>query len=703
MIPPPSLDLRLRNLLRAIRPACTGAALVALSFSAVVAVGLLANLRATPADPQADPELAALKARLVLEPASTRLKEEIRAADRRLRQELLQRRAVTRKGAVLLVGGAIVLVLSLGLLAAAPPRPEKPAPVLEEESSSRRLAAAGRLGVLGVILLLAGGTAGWAMLAAADRTPALSARAPDEPAPASQPLRPDGNAVARPPLPPPRPLAAVMPGLEQIRRNWPRFRGPLGAGVYDGPAPTRWDANTGEGILWKRELPLPGHSSAVVWGSRVVVTAADKDARKVLCFDADSGRLLWEREVKTADTPAKPPEVNEGTGFAAPTAAADGNCFVAVFATGDIACFEADGNERWSRNLHLGDNAYGYASSLDLVAGLVIVQVDQGGEEEGKSRLLALDVKTGAVAWEVQRPVGGSWASPIVAPLVDKVAVLALGEPYLIAHDLEDGAELWRAKVGGRDGAPSPILAGGLVFAIQTNTDLSAVRPDGNDDVTETHVVWKAEESVPDITSPVSDGNHVWTLTTHGDLTRRRVADGQEDGNRELKMNFQASPSLAGGKLYLLSEEGTMLILEAGGEMKELARCELGEKTVASPAFVGGRIYIRGEKHLFCIGKIAESRISNRGITNVEVRGPRSAAAPKGDLTSIFDIPCSPFVIRLPLSCIADLMESRMSNRGIANVEGRRDPGAVAPRADLTSLFDIPCSLFVIPSGRHTN
>jgi hypothetical protein len=63
-----------------------------------------------------------------------------------------------------------------------------------------------------------------------------------------------------------------------------------------------------------------------------------------------------------------------------------------------------------------------------------------------------------------------------------------------------------------------------------------------------------------------------------------------------------ASPSLVGDKLYLLSDKGIMFIAEVEPEYKELARCELGEKSHASPAFVDKRIYIRGLKNLYCIG-----------------------------------------------------------------------------------------------------
>ena len=67
-------------------------------------------------------------------------------------------------------------------------------------------------------------------------------------------------------------------------------------------------------------------------------------------------------------------------------------------------------------------------------------------------------------------------------------------------------------------------------------------------------------------------------------------------------MNFQASPVVAGGRIYLVSEKGLTLVLQAGLDYKELARNELDEKVLASPAFIDKRIFIRAKDHLFCIG-----------------------------------------------------------------------------------------------------
>ena len=72
--------------------------------------------------------------------------------------------------------------------------------------------------------------------------------------------------------------------------NWPRFRGADGAGHASGPF-TR--ALTDADIAWKADLPGVGHSSPVVWGDHVYLTAADGESleRLVLCFSAASGKV----------------------------------------------------------------------------------------------------------------------------------------------------------------------------------------------------------------------------------------------------------------------------------------------------------------------------------------------------------------------------------------------------------------------------
>jgi outer membrane protein assembly factor BamB len=109
---------------------------------------------------------------------------------------------------------------------------------------------------------------------------------------------------------------------------------------------------------------------------------------------------------------------------------------------------------------------------------------------------------------------------------------------------------------------------------------------------------------MPDICSPVSNGEFIWLLTSFdGLLFCYKVADGTKVWEKDMRDSFIASPTLVGNNLYILSEKGIMYIIEAGPEYKELAKCELDETCHASPAFTDGRIYIRGRDNLYCIGE----------------------------------------------------------------------------------------------------
>jgi len=394
---------------------------------------------------------------------------------------------------------------------------------------------------------------------------------------------------------------APPPSAEAFAQNWYRFRGPQGGGVspYTNLI-TDWDGPTGKGILWKTHIPLPGHSSPIMWGDRVFVSGADKDRRQVYCLDANTGKVLW-----TGDVPPVPMqglEAQEETGLAACTMAADGMRVYAVFATGDLAAFDLTGRLRWSKNLGAPDSAYGYASSLEVFGGRVIVQYDQGQADQGKSRLLAFDGASGRLAWEKARPVPGSWTSPIVAKAGQRYQVVTAANPWVIAYDPNTGDEIWRASVVAGDMAPSPICAGGLVLAVEPYAKMVAIRADGQGDVTKSHVAWQSDNGGPDICSPLSDGRYVYLLDTSGMLTVLNLSDGKLVYQQTVEGSFKASPSLVGESLYLLSEKGTLVRVAAGPSFKELGRCELGETCYASPAFANGRMILRGKEYLYCIG-----------------------------------------------------------------------------------------------------
>ena len=511
--------------------------------------------------------------------------DDLRRRDVELRQDFFGRQAFMKTGGYLLAVGMLVFVVGAGLATAC--HKHVPMPPRADQRQPKAGAALARWAVVvvGAALVVGGG------VVLLKYTPWLRPGGTG-----------DGEATA---------LIAPPPGAEEIRKHWPRFRGADGSGhsAYAN-IPTTWNGKTGKNILWKTPVPLPGENSPVVWGNRIFLSGATEKERQVYCFDAADGKILWQQPVSTpAGTMGEPPELLEDTGFAAPTLATDGRFVAAIFANGDVACFDVDGHPRWARNLGRLKNSYGYSSSLNIYANTVLVLLDQGTPGKPNSRLMALDVATGKTVWETPRPVPSSWATPILIHTGQREEFITAAKPWVIAYNPADGKELWRAKVLDGDVAPSPVGAGSMVFTVNSGAQLSAIRTGGSGDVTKTHVAWIGEDGLPDIVSPLTDGKFVLLVTTDGLLTCYAVADGKFLWEHEIDAIFMASPGLVGDKVYLVDAKGVTHILTTEGGCKEVAKAELGERCHSSPVFVDGRLYLRGKTHLYAIGvKTAETQ-----------------------------------------------------------------------------------------------
>lgn len=557
-------------------------AIVCAVFSLIVLTLIVTNyIQGRVIDAKQETQLENLKIELREHPDNEQLVSRIRQLDLQIRQHKIRRLDLSRKGNYLLLGGVVIFLIGLkcaGTFKKKVPSLQKPG---NNDNEQLRQATLTRWAVTAGLAVL--GSGAFLFLAMSDDIDFAGT----------------GEAIT------------PYPSVEEIAKNWHGFRGPGGLGIsaYTN-IPAEWNGKTGDSILWKTRVPLPGQNSPVIWGDRVFLSGGDPNELRVFCFDAVSGGLLWTGNVRRAPLKSdeEPLEVMEYTGFAAPTVVTDGRRVYAIFATGDIGCFDFDGRSIWSRSLGTPDNVYGYASSLAIYRNMVIIQYDQGGPDYEISKLIALDGFTGQTVWETKRPVANSWSSPIVTTIGGQLQLLTCADPWVIAYEPAKGTELWRVDCLLGDIASSPIYVNGLVFIIEPYSKLVAIRPDGQGDVTQTHIAWSIEDGTPDICSPVSNGELIFLLATEGLLCCYKTADGTKLWEQDLRDDFMASPSLVGNNVYLLSEKGVMYIIEAGTEYKELTRCELGEHCCASPAFADGRIYIRGLENLYCIGQKTDDR-----------------------------------------------------------------------------------------------
>src|SRR4051812_46875089 len=251
-------------------------------------------------------------------------------------------------------------------------------------------------------------------------------------------------------------LALMLAGLA-YGGNWPQFRGPNGDGVSDEVGvPTSFGPE--ENVRWKADLPGRSVASPVVYGKKVFISAASgprMDRLHALCLDADTGKILWHRQMTATGNTACHPK----SSMAAPTPCVNADGVYFLFATADIAAFDLDGNLKWYRSL-VGDypdisNQVGMAASPILWKDFLIVPMDTVGD----SFIAAVDTKYGNNIWKVDRPKDINWVTPTLRTVGDKAEIIFASTKDTAAYNAADGQKTWTLPSAGA-GVPTALTVG---------------------------------------------------------------------------------------------------------------------------------------------------------------------------------------------------------------------------------------------------
>ncbi len=393
------------------------------------------------------------------------------------------------------------------------------------------------------------------------------------------------------------PKEKVYASKEEWLKNWPQFRGPLQDNTLsDITLFTDWDVEEEKNIVWKLEVPLPGFSSPIKWGEQIFVSAGDDKERKVFCYEASTGKLLWEHLVTgIPGSPAEAPEVTEDTGYAASTPACDGERVFAVFATGDLVALDKEGNRIWAMNLGVPKNPYGFASSLVTTTHHLFVQYDN----EEKHELYLFDSASGEVIWKKTRDVTISWSTPLI--INDEVIVLATSTT-MEAYDLKTGKELWMHENMAGEVAVAPIFHEGKVFMANDNATAVCL------DYKSGEVLWENSDfDLPDVSTPIAFDGLLLLCTSGGVIEGIDMDTGELLWEQELEYGFYNSPLRVGKQVVIFDMEGTGYVFEASKEgYTEIEIKKLNEMVVAVPIAEENKLWIRGRDHFYHFAKKGE-------------------------------------------------------------------------------------------------
>jgi outer membrane protein assembly factor BamB len=259
-----------------------------------------------------------------------------------------------------------------------------------------------------------------------------------------------------------------------------------------------------------------------------------------------------------------------------------------------LVSFDHDGKLNFAKNIGLPSSAYGYASSLLMFDGMLIVKFDS----DEKISLIAIDSKSGETKWETIRNGHTSWSSPVIAYFSGKPQVVINGNPFVSGYDLETGKELWSVECMSGDVAPSVAVNSTMAYAVTDYVKLAAIKPG-----TPATIIWEDNTYTPDVSSPVATDDYLFLATGVGDAVCYNAQKGDTLWTHYFTEQFYASPVIADGKVWFLDRSGTMHVVNAGPQFQLIAESSLGERTDCTPAFSDEKIFIRGKKNLYCISK----------------------------------------------------------------------------------------------------
>jgi outer membrane protein assembly factor BamB len=412
---------------------------------------------------------------------------------------------------------------------------------------------------------------------------------------------------------------------------WPQWRGPSDNGVAPSAVPVEWSAT--KNLAWKFEIPGRGHSSPVIWGDRLFVTTAvptapvpapaasggDGGRRRgpgggtgvgiehkfiLYCLDRNNGKVLWERTA----TVAKPHEgyhFRYGS-FASNSPVTDGKHVYAFFGSRGLYVYDLDGQLVWTKDFPPMQMrlAFGEGVAPVLDGDRLILNLDQ----QGDSQIIVLDKRNGKEIWRAARDEESSWSQPLVVEHAGKRQIIVSATNRVRSYEAETGKLIWECGGLGGNVIPAPVSEDGIVWVMSgyRNPNLLAIRLDRQGDLTGTDaILWTNQRGNSYTPAPVLEDGKLYFVSDNGLLTCLDAKTGQPHYIQQRlpkPYSFKASPVSAGGKLYLATEDGDVVVVKMGEEYEVVATNKIqDEMFISSPAVADGTLYLRSQEALYAI------------------------------------------------------------------------------------------------------
>ena len=288
------------------------------------------------------------------------------------------------------------------------------------------------------------------------------------------------------------------------------------------------------------QFPGYGQSSPVIYGPLVVVTSIEgpeKEIGYVVGLHAETGDILWKREIKTASGTKN----NNYVSRAAPTPIIDSKQITALFEGGNLLSLDHRGEILWQRNLvdDYGEiqSRHGLSASLEQNAESVYVWI----ERENNPYVMAVSKKDGQTRWKVPGLGTTSWSSPRLIPIEETTHLVLSGIGKLVGLDSQSGEIRWTIDDINGNSTPTPVPVGDGRFLIAATTGREggggdkAARSNGligikrqDDGSYQADFLWRAKRATSSFGSPLAHNGLAYFVNRQGVIYCLDLESGEE-------------------------------------------------------------------------------------------------------------------------------------------------------------------------------
>lgn len=425
--------------------------------------------------------------------------------------------------------------------------------------------------------------------------------------------------------------------LLQPPGDWTEFHGGTKAGYRDKVnLPHEW--STTKNVAWSTEIPGLAWSSPVTWKGKVFVTSVIRDGKpetpdvarkglyfggekskapeenytwKVYCIDEQTGKILWDKVAHQGKADRGKHIKNS---YASETPVVDGERLYVCFGNIGLFTYDHDGKLLWKYAVESMPTtaSWGPAASPTVHDNRLYFVYDNNQE----SYILCLDAKTGSQVWKKPRDEKSNWACPYVWVNDKRTEIVTAGSKKIRSYDL-DGNILW--ELGGMSSitVPTPFSVDGLLYVssgyvMDQKKPLYAIKPGASGDLTtegdapnNPSVAWVQRKAGPYMPTPLVYNGLCYVLYDMGAFACYDAKTGAEIYSKQRfkgkTTGFTASPWAYNGKIFCMSEDGDVFVIEAGKEFKQIAKNSMDELCMASPAITDKSLLLRTASKLYCI------------------------------------------------------------------------------------------------------